>query len=123
MAVSHAEAPFSLACFIALCPAPDSLDFNNSASLDVYLRFLVWSADFTCLGSCCKGLADELHEGSGYFMRGVVTSMQALNWLLAFLVEICTPRPPWRDGRANNSHSRSVIPCLPSLVADFGCFL
>ena len=45
--------------------------------------------------------------------RGAVTSVQALNWLLAILVGICTPRPPCHAGRANKSLSRSVIPCQP----------
>jgi len=44
MAVSHAEAPFSLACSNALCPAPDDLGFSNSASLVISLRFLMRSA-------------------------------------------------------------------------------
>ena len=45
--------------------------------------------------------------------RGAVTSLQALNWLLAFLVGTNTPRPPCRAGMASRSLSKSVIPCLP----------
>ena len=42
-------------------------------------------------------------------MRGAVTSVQALNWLLAFMVGIVTPRPPCRAGRASKSLSKSVF--------------
>ena len=54
-------------------------------------------------------------------MRGAITSVRALNWLLAFLVGICTPRPPSHAGRANNFLSRSVIPCLSVTAGRNGC--
>jgi len=56
-------------------------------------------------------------------MRGAVTSVQALNWLLAFLIGTNTPRPLCHTGRASKSPSKSVIPCLPVTAGKIGAEL
>ena len=51
-------------------------------------------------------MTNKLHEGA-------VTSVLALNFLLAILVGFSIPRPPGGTGRTSKSLSRPVIPCLP----------
>ena len=105
-----------LFCWLVPLPfdlPPILLGFNKSAALVVSLRFLVRSSNFLCLCSSCES---SRYLGLHWWMsstRGAVTSVQAFNWLLAFMVGIVIPRPLCRACKVSTSLSRSVIPCLP----------
>ena len=92
--VSQDEAPFSLACSIAICLTFESLGFRASASLVVLERLWLQTA---ALASFCLACATVEYCGLCCAMRptsGVVISMLPVNCQLAILVGMGIPRPP-----------------------------
>ena len=113
MAVSHEEAPFSLACSICtevtvpivelICQRNPS--YPKLSQLEQrQMKFALRIRNRRDTNKEAEVLKPKL-AGAG--------QRAALNWLLAILVGINIPRPPCRAGRASKSLSRLVIPCLP----------
>ena len=113
MAVSQAEAPFSLACSIAVCWPFHSFALMMSASSVAANRLCDQTVAFASLCSACAC------SGKAAFCRlmsetnGSETLVEASNWLLAYFIGLRIPRLPCLAGKASSSRSASLKACLP----------